>query len=219
MRQDPGACGRLETRGPRLEKPGYSAGRDSAAWAHFVSAPATRWLGINRSPVTVDRYVTVREGVNTSLSVAWIIAEATDADNDPITLTDSSLVSANGGRIVKSGTNLVYRPAAGFVGQDVFAYIVIDGRGGESTGLVWINVLKQNTLVLDARELSAPAPEGGMRIQMAGLPGRTYQIEVSENLAHWSLLTTAVANADGIVEVLDASARTAPHRFYRAVTP
>ena len=182
-----------------------------------VSAPATRWLGINRSPVTVDRYVTVRESVNTSLSIAWIIAEATDADNDPITLTASSLVSGNGGRIVKSGTNLVYRPAAGFVGQDVFAYIVIDGRGGESTGLVWLNVLKQNTLRLEPNSVQASSP--AVRIQMAGLPGQTYGIEVSADLIHWSLLTTAVANPDGIVEVLDAAARTEPQRFYRAVTP
>ena len=182
-----------------------------------VSAPATRLLGINRSPRTVDRYITVRDGVNTSLSIAWIIAEATDADNDPITLTDSSIVSANGGRILKSGTNLVYRPAEGFAGQDVFAYVVIDGRGGESMGLVWITVLRQNTLALDLSKLNAPAPDTGARIQMAGLPGRTYWIEASEDLVHWTVLSTELAPVTGIITVLDAVAKDHPQRFYRAV--
>ena len=179
-----------------------------------ASLPATRLLGINRSPWTVDEHVTVRQDVNTSLSIAWMLENDSDADNDPITLTDHSLVSANGGRIVRSGTNLLYRPAAGFVGQDVFGYLVMDGRGGESPGLIWINVLQQNTLRLDPASLQDGSP--GALIQFTGLPGRSYSIEVSADLANWTLLRTAVANDRGIVELVDP-VRIAPRRFYRAM--
>ena len=48
--------------------------------------------------------------------------------------------TTNGGTVAISGDNLVYTPAAGFTGMDIFQYPVLDASGKQNTGNVFVDV-------------------------------------------------------------------------------
>lgn len=75
----------------------------------------------------------------------------------------------------------------------------------------WVYRPKQLVIVV------SPENDGAAELVMAGAPGRTYRIDVSDNLLEWSELTVVVATPTGIIEILDIEAKNQPQRFYRAV--
>ncbi|MCX6887152.1 MAG: Ig-like domain-containing protein, partial [Verrucomicrobia bacterium] len=101
-----------------------------------ISAPVTKVLALNRPPVAgPDSYSVAVNGTLTN-TIASVIANDTDADGDTVVLESFSGVSANGGRIIQEGTNLIYRAPVGYHGVDLFAYLIADGRGGEAVGVM-----------------------------------------------------------------------------------
>ena len=100
----------------------------------------------NAGPVTNDDVATTP--ANTSVNVN-VLANDTDANSDPLTITASDSPTANGGTTVinDGGTpsdptddTIDYTPAAAFVGSDTFTYTVSDGNGGSDTATVSISV-------------------------------------------------------------------------------
>jgi hypothetical protein len=175
-----------------------------------ISAPVTKVLALNRPPVAGPDTYSV--GVNGSVTntIASVIANDTDADGDTVVFESFSGVSANGGRITQVGTDLIYRAPVGYRGQDLFAYLIADGRGGEAVGIMTINVGLSGTLTLNNSV-------DGMMVHLVGEAGKAYRIEATGNMFQWSVVGTAVANPDGTIEVLDTHAKGMPQRFYRAV--
>jgi len=70
----------------------------------------------------------------------------------------------------------------------------------------------------DVRLAAAVLPGGVFVLTIAGDVGRTYFVEVSEDLIDWALLTDVVATA-ATVEVRDPMAAGVGARFYRVVSP
>ena len=68
-------------------------------------------------------------------------------------------------------------------------------------------------LQIDVSQIAAV----GAKLSMAGLPGRSYQIQGSTNLLDWTILSTVTATPAGLVEAVDATAKDSPTRFYRAL--
>jgi hypothetical protein len=62
-----------------------------------------------------------------------LLANDSDPDGDPLTLTGVTL-PAHGTLAVNPDQSVTYTPAAGFAGEDGFAYTVADGRGGSAVG-------------------------------------------------------------------------------------
>ena len=60
---------------------------------------------------------------------------------------------------------------------------------------------------------------GVVTAQLSGIAGQTYVIEASADLVHWQALSTNVADAAGIVSLVDSNAVAFPSRFYRAFSP
>src|SRR5207245_7706320 len=60
-----------------------------------------------------------------------------------------------------------------------------------------------------------PLAPGGFPIQLAGEPGRSYQVEASTNLASWIGLG-AVTLSNGLAQYLDTTATNFDKRFYRS---
>jgi hypothetical protein len=178
-----------------------------------TSAPAFRTLELNRPPVAQEDCVLSTENTIASIPFSLALGNDFDVDGDSISLAGLSVVSANGGRITLSGNQFIYRPPTNFVGTDLFAYLIDDGRGGEGIGLITLKVLAKKRLMTDASELLTV----GNRITMGAVPGHVYQIQVSDDLVTWTLLQTVTANANGVVEALDAEAKNRPKRFYRAI--
>jgi hypothetical protein len=60
---------------------------------------------------------------------------------------------------------------------------------------------------------------GTVTASLAGTAGQTYVIEASTDLLHWQALSTNIADAAGIVSLVDSNAVSFPSRFYRAYSP
>ena len=56
---------------------------------------------------------------------------------------------------------------------------------------------------------------GGLRLTLSATPLAPYQFEYSNDLVTWLPFATAMTNASGILEVLDAAALNEQRRFYR----
>lgn len=59
-------------------------------------------------------------------------------------------------------------------------------------------------------------PDGSVRLQLAGPPSRTYDVEASEDFVAWTVIGTATLDADGSLDFTDTDAVNFEQRFYRA---
>jgi VCBS repeat-containing protein len=95
---------------------------------------------VNRPPVANADAATVAE--DGSVDVA-VLANDTDADNDPLTV--ASVIQGSHGTVsINANGTVRYVPAANYNGQDSFTYTVSDGHGGTATGTVSITVTAVN---------------------------------------------------------------------------
>ena len=103
-------------------------------------------LDINAAPTANDDSAST--ATNTSVAVD-VLANDTDPDADPLTITASDSPTANGGSTVinNNGTPgnpaddfIDYTPAAAFQGFDTFTYTIDDGQGGTDTATVTVLV-------------------------------------------------------------------------------
>ena len=125
----------------------FSDGRYSVA--ELISPPA------NRSPVAAGDSASTPSGLSV---VVEVLANDTDADGDDLDVTSVDS-PAHGTATAHADGSVAYVPAAGFDGDDSFAYSVSDGRGGTDTASVSITVFLSSAG--DAlRSRIAAAPEG-----------------------------------------------------------
>jgi hypothetical protein len=156
--------------------------------------------------------ITAAQGATIQFPFSRVLTNGYDMDGDTLTIGDFSDLSANGGWVTTNNLTFTYAPPKGLTGQDRFAYIVADGRGGECVGIVIINFMPTNSL-----KINMPAGQStGAQLTMAGIPNQVYQIQASTNLVNWTTLNTVTADPAGIIEFLDAAAIEYPRRFYRA---
>ena len=91
---------------------------------------------------------------------------------------------------------------------------VAESNAGDNTFLKTIVVVPSTGLPPQLNGVSFP-PGGPFQFLLSGEAGRTYTIQVSTNLAHWSVLTD-VAGAPTPVAIRDSNAGSQPRRFYQA---
>ena len=85
-----------------------------------------------------------------------VLANDSDPDGDPLSIVDISQ-PANGS-VVLSGDLVRYQPDQLFFGEDTFTYTISDGRGGEATATVRVDVAFANQApVANPDEASGPA--------------------------------------------------------------
>jgi hypothetical protein len=124
-----------------------------------------------------------------------------------------------------SATNRVNVGAAGTVtlgalssSVNYFFYVVAyDATGGES---VPSNVIFYQPPMMSKVKLTH-ATDGTMRLQFSMAAGSPCRVEYTDSLEapDWQTLTTATADANGDIVVLDPPDERPPCRFYRAVSP
>ncbi|HTA30937.1 MAG TPA: Ig-like domain-containing protein, partial [Candidatus Cybelea sp.] len=168
---------------------------------------------LDEDPVTHDDVISVAEGETIQIPFSQVLTNDFDAPGHTLTIGGFSEVSAYGGLVNTNLLKFIYAPPAGLTNQDRFAYIVEDGLGAESVGIVIINFIPQNILQLGTAHIGSM----GANLTMAGIPGQTYEIQDSTDLVHWVNLSTVVANSMGLIQYLDTAAENNPQRFYRAV--
>lgn len=95
----------------------------------------------NTDPDAADDDVVVDEG---AAAVIPVLANDTDADGDPLTISGTT-PPTNGTITVNGDGTITYEPAPGYTGPDSFTYTVSDGNGGEDTATVNISVGDPNS--------------------------------------------------------------------------
>ncbi|MBT8401662.1 MAG: tandem-95 repeat protein, partial [Rhodothermia bacterium] len=104
----------------------------------FQGAPRAFVLTLtgNEAPAGKDDHVTTFVGEPLTID---LLANDSDADGD--TLSVIAVTSPAYGSIdLVGGSRAVYRPIAGFIGEDSFTYTVADGKGGSATAEVFVTV-------------------------------------------------------------------------------
>ena len=110
------------------------AGPDIQTIIIEVAAP------LRRAPVALPDALTTDRNQQLSFPASLLLANDYDPDGDAIFFAGVSSNTTQGGAVIGSGTNLLYTPPAGFVGNDTFTYTITDNLCGLSTGTVNISV-------------------------------------------------------------------------------
>ncbi len=168
----------------------------------------------NHLPVAGNNTLGAFSNHTRKVSLGRFLANDSDADGDALTITAVSTTSSNGGTITLTGTDILYRSATNFLGADMFTYTLSDGRGGTATGSVFVQVHSPNDPSVN--RITAGSSDG--ILHFAGIPGMTYTVERSTDLAIWAPIGAFTASEAGFGDFQD------PHppsdsAFYRTSAP
>jgi hypothetical protein len=175
-------------------------------------------LVVNHLPkpnsMTVERF----RGQGTAVPIAGLLGS--DVDGDTVILHAVDSLSALGGTVTNSNNEVIwYSPPGGPDLEDHFGFTVRDGRGGFASGTVTIALVPAN-VAPDAVSLQMQ-PNGSLRLQFGGLPGRAYTVEYSDSLTppSWRRLGPAISAGGGQFTFDDTLPPNVTTRFYRAAYP
>ena len=104
---------------------------------------------LNQPPDAVDDAAT---GDEDTQSVIDVLANDSDPDQDPLTITD--VTQGTHGSITNNGSDVTYTPEPDWNGQDTFTYTISDGHGESDTATVTVTVNAVN----DAPVNTVPGP-------------------------------------------------------------
>nr|CAA6809879.1 MAG: T1SS secreted agglutinin RTX [uncultured Thiotrichaceae bacterium] len=112
---------------------------------------------VNSSPVAVDDSVSTTIDKQVPIHV---LGNDTDADSDVLVISSFDVTTKEGGTVASSDGQLLYTPAAGFVGEDTFTYTISDNKGGLATATVSVTVTDDSAPIpdLDAQNDSGTTP-------------------------------------------------------------
>ena len=106
----------------------------------FEESSSTTTLGpreyLNNGPSAADDVATV--DYESAPTLIDVLANDSDPDNDPLTITAVSTPAHGTAQIASGGIS--YTPAAGYSGNDSFTYTISDGRGGTASASVTVTV-------------------------------------------------------------------------------
>jgi hypothetical protein len=96
---------------------------------------------LNNSPAAVSDAITTPAGTPMTFTAAFLLANDSDADGDPLAVTSvGPSTTASGAVVANAGGTWTYTPPAGFTGADTFTYSVADNRGGTASAIVHATV-------------------------------------------------------------------------------
>jgi Ca2+-binding RTX toxin-like protein len=93
----------------------------------------------NQPPQAVNDIATATQNTPLTLPAATLLSNDTDPNPGDI-LSITGVSNPNNGSVQLNGTNVIFTPAPGFIGQAGFDYSISDGKGGNSSARVDITV-------------------------------------------------------------------------------
>jgi uncharacterized repeat protein (TIGR01451 family) len=98
----------------------------------------------NNAPDAVDDEFTMEQGTSLTLNMGDALANDTDPDGDPLTVTDATPLTPGDTTLNLDGT-ATYTPPEDFVGDVSSSYTISDGRGGTDTATITIHVVEADS--------------------------------------------------------------------------
>jgi uncharacterized delta-60 repeat protein/CSLREA domain-containing protein len=119
-------------------------------------------LEASAPPVAVDDTLATDEDTAGTVDV---LANDTDADGDPLSVTD--VTNGTNGTVANNGDGTVtYTPAQDWNGVDSFAYTISDGRGGSDTATVTVTVTAVNDAPVAVDDADSIAEDGSSTVDV-----------------------------------------------------
>jgi len=166
----------------------------------------------NQAPVFSGYTVSATSGQSLSVNPAKILTRTSDPDGDTVSLTRVFGPSPHGGTVAMADY-ITYTPPSDFAGDDAFDVGLADVHGAKTRATIMVTVTPATTGT--GRNLTSFAiQDGKAEMVFRGIPGRTYVIQRSADLANWIDLGTTTAGVDGKITFTD-SAPPVPSGFYR----
>ncbi|WP_162656154.1 Ig-like domain-containing protein [Tuwongella immobilis] len=116
----------------------------TAADVNGLFGGATVTITVARDNVNPVINPDTANALNTGNVVVPVLANDTDGDGDPLTISGITQ-PANGKAVINANGTVTYTPNAGFVGDDSFTYTAVDGFGGSGSASVTITVSNPNS--------------------------------------------------------------------------
>jgi hypothetical protein len=185
----------------------------------LTSAPVSLTIIVNHRPVALPYHLATGTNVPLAISFARLLTNCIDPDGDPITITQVTSNSVEGGVVTTNETGLIYTPATNYAGVDHFTYFISDGRTGTNTGTVYVLVLAGSNLAIEDTLTNSAATNQVGTLGIEGLAEHTYRLQASDDLLSWSQIGTVTIPDDGFTNYFDTNAIIHTYRFYRTVYP
>ncbi|MBS0660399.1 MAG: cadherin-like beta sandwich domain-containing protein [Verrucomicrobia bacterium] len=168
------------------------------------------------TPVAGTLAVNGSQGRPVVLAQSAILAVCSDPNSLPLTVISVGPGSAQGGTATLGAGIVTYAPPSPqFLGADSFSYTVQNSAGATASGT--INVTVQQP-AYPPNAVTVTRSGGNFVASFNGVPGLSYAIEYSDNLAlGWTALVppgTVTADANGLFQFTDTTGNS--KRFYRA---
>lgn len=178
--------------------------------ATFLSWPLPLVVPVARDAI-IQRFV---EG-GVRVSTTDLLSNDTDPAGHSLTITGVSSNSAAGGTVSLANGWVYYAPQPGSTNGDTFTYTVSNGNGGAATGTVVVRVKPDDLWPPNLALLHAG--DRSFQLSFSGIPGRTYEIQYTEDLnqPNWQTLTNQTTDLFGVSTFVDRPSTNATARFYR----
>jgi hypothetical protein len=151
------------------------------------------------------------------LSYAELLAQTSDSDNDPVTVSMVDGSTAEGGEVVMGESSLTYTPAIDYEGPDSFQLTVQDGRGGFATATLVLPVVPSDGIAGQSAVIEK-LPGQAATVRFTGVPALSYNIQRSGTLQDWLTIQTLRADSAGLIEFTDPDPPQGK-MFYRVEFP
>jgi len=96
----------------------------------------------NDAPDANNDVIAASEDVITTISSATLLANDSDIDGNPLTIT--SVQAATNGTVSLNAGNVIFTPNTNYFGPASFTYTISDGQGGVDTATVSLNIASIN---------------------------------------------------------------------------
>lgn len=196
-----------------------------AVFTNGIGSPATTTaatLTVNRLPVAAGFSLTRYPTQPVKVSAAQTLALGAVSDPDAGDTVSVTAVGAPAhGTATLSGGYVFYTPAAGYLLGDMFTYTVSDNHGATATATITVNIVTDNTPTNNITRMVHP-PGGNVDLDFAGIPGFTYGLQYTDNLANpWQNIGPVLVNSVGAAHFTDTDPvrKAAPAGFYRFIYP
>jgi N-acetylneuraminic acid mutarotase len=167
--------------------------------------------------------VTVWRATNQVLKLPdfMLLTNAVDPQASAMSLSWVSVASTNGGSVALEGRWITYEPPPGDDTPDAFNFRVRNAYGAETEGTaeVLVMVPTHGDGTLNVSDMQTIGQD--VHVRFAGIPGRTYDVQVTTNMAEgiWTKVGESITiGALGYVDFVEENAPPG-NRYYRTARP